>query len=54
MVGMVVKDLDVEIANLKTKGIELTRGPISAPGGSRLAFLNGPDGVEIELIEHED
>ncbi len=54
MVGMVVKDLDVEVANLKAKGVELTRGPIRAPGGARLAFLDGPDGVEIELIEHKD
>lgn len=54
MVGMVVRDLDVEVANLKSKGVELTRGPISIPGGSRLAFFDGPDGVEIELIEHKD
>ena len=36
--------------NLKDKGIELTRGPLGKPGGPRVAFLDGPDGVEIELI----
>jgi len=40
------------VANLKIKGIELTRGPFGAPSGPRVAFLNAPDGVEIELIEN--
>jgi lactoylglutathione lyase len=51
MVGMEVEDLDGEIAKLKSKGITLTRGPLGAPGGPRIAFLDGPDGVEIELIQ---
>ena len=54
MVGMEVEDMEAELANLKTNGVVLTRGPFSAPGGPRIAFLEGPDGVEIELIEHVD
>lgn len=52
MVGMEVEDMDAELAELKAKGVELTRGPFGAPGGPKIAFLDGPDGVEIELIEH--
>ncbi len=51
MVGLEVEDMDAELANLKSKGVELTRGPFSAPGGPRIAFFMGPDNVEIELIE---
>jgi lactoylglutathione lyase len=52
LVGMEVDDMDKEVANLKTNGIELTRGPFGPPEGPKIAFLEGPDGVEIELIEH--
>lgn len=51
MVGMEIEDMDVELTKLKAKGVELTRGPFGALGGPRIAFLEGPDGVEIELIE---
>ena len=52
MVGMEIEDMDTEVAKLKDNGVELNRGPFGAPGGPRIAFLDGPDGVEIELIEH--
>ncbi len=52
MVGMEVEDMDAELEGLKSKGVVLTRGPFGAPGGPRIAFLDGPDGVEIELIEN--
>lgn len=51
MVGMEIDDMDVEIAKLKTKGVKIKEGPYGAPGGPKIAFLEGPDGVEIELIE---
>ncbi len=51
MAGIEIEDMDAEVANLKAKGVELTRGPFSAPGGPKIAFFEGPDGVEIELIE---
>jgi lactoylglutathione lyase len=54
LIGMEVEDMDEEVANLKANGVELTRGPFGAPEGPRIAFLNGPDGVEIELIEHRE
>ena len=54
MVGMEIEDMDAELAKLKAKGVELNRGPFGAPGGPRIAFLDGPDGLEIELIEPAD
>lgn len=51
MLGLEVKDLDAELSKLKAKGINLTRGPFGPQGGPRIAFLDGPDGVELELIE---
>ena len=51
MVGIEIEDMDEEIAKLKAKGVELTRGPLGPPGGPKVAFLKGPDGVEIELIQ---
>ncbi|MGZ7135260.1 MAG: VOC family protein [Methanobacterium sp.] len=51
MVGMEIDDMEAELANLKSKGVKLTRGPFGAPGGPKIAFLEGPDGVEIEFIE---
>ncbi len=52
MVGMEVEDMDAELAKLKAKGIKLNRGPSDTAGGPRIAFLDGPDGVEIELLEN--
>jgi predicted enzyme related to lactoylglutathione lyase len=52
LIGMEVEDMDEEVANLKVNGVELTRGPFGAPEGPRIAFLMGPDDVEIELIEY--
>jgi lactoylglutathione lyase len=47
-----VGDLDAERARLETLGVPFTRGPYQVtPGGSRIAFIKDPDGIEIELIE---
>lgn len=47
-----VPDLDLARAELAEHGIEFTRGPYTvSAGGSRIAFIVDPDGVEIELIE---
>ena len=51
MIGMEVEDMDKEIVKLKDKGVKLAGGPFGEPGGPKIAFLDGPDGVEIELIQ---
>jgi catechol 2,3-dioxygenase-like lactoylglutathione lyase family enzyme len=42
-------DLDAAAVELKAKGIEFVSGPISF-GGGRIGFVEGPEGVRIELV----
>lgn len=47
-----VPDLEGAGAELAAHGIEFSRGPYRvSEGGSRIAFIRDPDGIEIELIE---
>lgn len=49
--GLGVEDLDWSLADLKAKGVPLISGPTEARPGVRIAFLQAPDGVRVELIE---
>lgn len=50
--ALAVPDLDEARAELARHGVEFTRGPYTvSTGGSRIAFIQDPDGIEIELIE---
>ena len=49
--GLEVKDIDAVCADLKAKGANFTRGPETIRPGTRIAFLTGPEGVSIELLE---
>ena len=49
--GLVVKDIDAVCAELKAKGAVFTREPATIRPGTRIAFLGGPEGVSIELLE---
>ncbi|MGH7564510.1 MAG: VOC family protein [Gemmatimonadota bacterium] len=47
-----VGNLDQAREELGEHGIEFSRGPYRvSEGGSRIAFIQDPDGIEIELIE---
>ncbi|HEV8098141.1 MAG TPA: VOC family protein [Gaiellaceae bacterium] len=47
-----VEDLDGTLARLSEQGIDPERPPYSVrEGGSRLCFVQDPDGYRIELIE---
>jgi catechol 2,3-dioxygenase-like lactoylglutathione lyase family enzyme len=50
-VGLAVDDLDAALADLASKGVPLISGPTEARPGVRIAFLQAPDGVRVELIE---
>ena len=51
-VAIGIDDLDATLANLKQQGIAPEREPYSVrEGGSRLCFVQDPDGYRIELIE---
>lgn len=47
-----VPDLERARSELAAQGVEFTRGPYQvSTGGSMIAFIRDPDGIEIELIE---
>jgi lactoylglutathione lyase len=46
-----VADLAVFTAQLEKKGYKLSDGPTKTSSGSVIAFIDAPEGYEIELIE---
>src|ERR1700739_1927795 len=46
-----VDDLEKFAAEAKTKGYPLSDGPHNTSGGSVIAFIDAPEGYEIELIQ---
>lgn len=51
-VGMDVKDLSATLEELKSKGVQITKGPLPTTIGS-LAFIEDPNGVKICLVQHD-
>ena len=49
--GLSVTGIDAVVADLKAKGAEFTMEPNNIRPGIRIAFLRGPEGVSIELLE---
>jgi lactoylglutathione lyase len=49
--GLRVSGIDAIVAELKAKGAEFTREPTTVRPGVRVAFLRGPEGVSIELLD---
>lgn len=49
-------DMDAAAADLKAKGVKFTREPAPKPNqfGHRTAFVEGPGGVNIELVMHAE
>jgi lactoylglutathione lyase len=52
LVGMEVENMNTKVKELKSKGAKITRGPTQVADGAIIAFLQDPNGVEIELIQH--
>jgi lactoylglutathione lyase len=51
-IALAVDDLDEALATLKEQGIEPEREPYRVrEGGSRICFVQDPDGYRIELID---
>lgn len=46
-----VDDLDKFARDAKAKGYSLSDGPHKTSGGSMIAFIDAPEGYEIELIQ---
>jgi len=47
-----VTDLDAFAKNATAKGYPLSDGPHQTPAGSLIAFIDAPEGYEVELIQH--
>jgi catechol 2,3-dioxygenase-like lactoylglutathione lyase family enzyme len=46
-------DMDSAVVDLKAKGVKFTGEPRTNPSnGHKIAFVEGPDGVRIELVQH--
>ena len=50
--GIKTDDIDAEIERLTGMGAELKDGPIGVPGGPRIGFIQAPDDVRIEILQH--
>ncbi|MCB1550253.1 MAG: VOC family protein [Hyphomicrobiaceae bacterium] len=51
--GLRVEGIDAIAADLKAKGAEFTMEPTTIRPGVRIAFVRGPEGVSIELLERK-
>lgn len=44
-------DFDSTLADFQKRGIKVTLGPNVSARGNKYAFIEGPDGISIELVE---
>ena len=51
--GLTVSGIDAIAAELKAKGVEITREPTTERPGVRVCFIRAPEGVSIELLERK-
>ncbi len=49
--GFDVDDIDADIARFQAAGIRVVLPITEVPGGTRLAYIEGPDDVLIELVQ---
>ena len=49
--GFNVKGLEKTVEDLKKKGAKISAGPGVTPAGVKFAFVDGPEGIRIELVE---
>src|SRR2546423_1794900 len=52
--GLTVSGIDAVVAELKAKGVELTKEPTTVRPGVRICFIRGPQGISIELLERSE
>ncbi|MBI5968540.1 MAG: VOC family protein [Deltaproteobacteria bacterium] len=51
--GFRVKDLESMVADLKKKGAKFSVEPSVTPTGVKFAFVDGPEGIRIELLQRD-
>jgi lactoylglutathione lyase len=52
-IGLTVDDVDAACEELRAKGAEIAIGPLTRSPGLRLAFVRGPEGVMVELVQRQ-
>lgn len=52
-IGFKLKNMEETIAELKKKGVKVTSGPGVTAAGLKYAFIEGPEGIRIELVERD-
>ena len=50
-IGLTVDDVDAAVEDLRAKGADIAIGPLTRSPGLRLAFVRGPEGVMVELVQ---
>ena len=50
-IGLTVDNVDEAVAELRDKGAEIAVGPLTRSPGLRLAFIRGPEGIMVELVQ---
>ena len=51
--GLTVDDIDAEVKRLEGLGAKLHEGLTDGSSGTRIAFIEAPDDVRIELLQRE-
>ena len=50
-IGLTVDNVDEAVAELRAKGADIAIGPLTRNAGLRLAFIRGPEGIMVELVQ---
>jgi len=51
-IGFEVESLDKTIELIKDKNISIKRGPISPNPSTKYFFIDDPNGIEIQIVQH--
>ena len=52
-IGLKVEDMEAAAANLRRRGAEFVVEPHSPRPGFKIAFIQAPDGVRIEILQRD-
>jgi len=52
-IGFKVRNLDATLEELKKRGVKILLGPNVTPAGIKFAFIGGPEGIRVELLEKD-
>ena len=50
-IGLMVDDVNAACEELRAKGADVAIGPLTRDPGTRLAFIRGPEGIMVELVQ---